>query len=331
MTLGRKVGNKALLWGAVSGLIPDLDMIAGPFLDSVSRMTFHRSFSHSILFALLLAPLLGYLIFRLYKGKEANWWDWTLLAFWSLITHPLLDNFTSYGTQLFWPFSGFRVAYHSISVIDPLYTLPMLAALVALIFLHRTSRKRRVLNYLGIGLSTSYLLFTAVNELYVNSVFARQLDAQDIKYQRILAAPTPLNNILWRGVAESDSGFYEGYYSLFDKSGIIRFEYTPKNHRLIKPYRRDPDIEKLARLTKGFFVISEVGQDLYFNDMRYGRMPGWGKEEGEYIFSFRITVMEPVSGKTLEIRRVRPQIPRDFSMFKTLARRALGYRVKNIQ
>jgi len=206
-----------------------------------------------------------------------------------------------------------------------------LAGLVALIFLHRTSTRRRALNYLGIGLSTSYLLFTAVNELYVNSVFARQLDAQDIKYQRILAAPTPLNNILWRGVAESDSGFYEGYNSLFDKSGIIRFEYTPKNHRLIKPYRRDPDIEKLARLTKGFFVISEVGQDLYFNDMRYGRMPGWGKAEGEYIFSFRITDMEPVSGKTLEIRRVRPQIPRDFSMFKTLARRALGYRVKNIQ
>ena len=134
--LGKKVGNKAILWGAIGGTIPDLDTIPGQFLDTVSRLEIHRGFSHSIVFALLISPLLGWLIHRLYKKKnEATFWGWTQLFFWTIFTHPLLDIFTTWGTQLLWPMD-WRIAIQSIFVIDPLYTLPFLLCLIVVLFLN---------------------------------------------------------------------------------------------------------------------------------------------------------------------------------------------------
>ena len=53
-TIGRKEGNKAILWGVIIGTIPDLDVIVARFFDPVRSLLVHRGFSHSILFILLL-------------------------------------------------------------------------------------------------------------------------------------------------------------------------------------------------------------------------------------------------------------------------------------
>lgn len=324
VTLGKKVGNKAILWGGVAGTIPDLDILSGPFMDSVSRIAFHRGFSHSILFALLFAPVLGYLIYRIYKGREANWWDWSKLAFWSLFTHSILDNFTSYGTQFFWPFSDYRVALNTIFVIDPLYTVPLVISVIAVLFYHRSSQKRQVLNFLGLGVSILYLMFTVVNKLYVNSVFENQLREKNISYQRILSAPTPLNNILWRTVAESPDGYYEGYYSLFDQGKEIELDYFEKNHKLLSGLKHRPKIQKLDWITKGFYTVSKENGDLFLNDMRYGRMNGWAKFEGEFIFSFRIDLTPPKPSNKLYVERERGEFKYDSSAIENFARRVLG-------
>ena len=126
--LGKKIGNKALLFGAIGGTIPDLDVFTGPlfYKNEIDVMLFHRSFMHSILFSVLAAFLLGWLVHKLYNsGKRLHTTtqnDWAKLFFWSLFTHPLLDCFTPYGTQLFAPFSNYRVAFNNIAVADPLYT-----------------------------------------------------------------------------------------------------------------------------------------------------------------------------------------------------------------
>ena len=112
-TLGKKVGNKAMFWGAVAGTIPDLDVIANFFVDNVTANELHRGFSHSILFSILMAPIFGWIIAKLYKNKEADWKDWSKLMFWGLFTHPILDAFTTWGTQLFWPFD-YKVAFNNI-------------------------------------------------------------------------------------------------------------------------------------------------------------------------------------------------------------------------
>ena len=176
--LGKKVGNKAALWGAIAGTIPDLDVLSGLWQTEFESMVSHRGFSHSIFFSLVFAPILGWLIWRIYKRRQASYRDWSLLAFLSLVTHPLLDCFTSWGTQLFWPFSDHRVAWDTIFVADPLYTLPFLTCLIVALFLRRDSKARRNWNRAGLIISCAYLMLTVVNKMTVNRVFTKQLHAK---------------------------------------------------------------------------------------------------------------------------------------------------------
>ena len=183
--LGKKVGNKAILWGAIGGTIPDLDTIPGLFLDTVSRLEIHRGFSHSIVFAILIAPLLGFLIDKIYrKKKESTWWGWTQLMFWAIFTHPLLDIFTTWGTQLLWPLE-WRIAIQSIFVIDPLYTLPFLICLIAVLFIKRKNPKRMKWNRLGLVISSFYLLITVGIKLYVDEVFEEEFNWDEILKKKL--------------------------------------------------------------------------------------------------------------------------------------------------
>lgn len=323
-TLGKKVGNKAILWGAVAGTIPDLDVLAGPFLDTVSRIAFHRGVTHSLSFAILLAPLLAWVIYKMYHGREANWREWTKLFFWGLITHPILDSFTSYGTQFFWPFSDYRVAFSTIFVIDPLYTVPFLMTVIALMFYHRNAPQRKVLNYLGITVSTLYMMFTITNKMYVQHTFQKELQKQNLSYNRIMTSPAPLNNFLWRGVAKSSDGYREGYLSLFDEEKNIHFDHTPANNHLLESLQGYSQIRKLKWITNNFYSISQKNGFLYLNDMRYGRLNGWGKVEGEFVFSFRLVETRKLQSEELYVFRERPSVNIDQNMLTQYAQRVLG-------
>ena len=132
-----------------------MDTAVGAFLGTVARLEIHRGLTHSILFALIVAPILGWLLTRIYKKEDAGWRDWSLLMFLALFTHALLDCFTTWGTQLFWPLD-YRIAWQSIFVIDPVYTVPLLVCVVWLMFKDRKSLARRNLNLIGLTLSTLY-------------------------------------------------------------------------------------------------------------------------------------------------------------------------------
>lgn len=79
--LGKKVGNKAILWGAVAGTIPDLDVLANFLTDTITATELHRGFSHSIFFSIVFAPILGWLVWLLYKKQQATWKEWSWLFF----------------------------------------------------------------------------------------------------------------------------------------------------------------------------------------------------------------------------------------------------------
>jgi inner membrane protein len=321
--LGKQVGNKAVLWGAACGLLPDLDVLAGPFLTDVEKLTFHRGFSHSIVFAILVAPLLAWLVAKIHGRKDANWRDWTKLTFLSIATHPLLDCFTNYGTQLFQPFSNYPVALNTIFIVDPLYTLPLLIGAIAAMFCRRASNRRQLINYLGLGLSSFYLLVTAVNKLYINSVFEAALEKQQIGYQRYFTNPMPLNNILWRGVVETEKGFLEGLYSLLDRDEQVAFRFIEKNHQFIRPFNEHREIEQLVWFSRGYFCISQRDSLLYFNDLRFGKTDLGILPFGEFIFSYRIARAESDPNK-IAVSRVSPNIRISQELFGILLRRAKG-------
>lgn len=322
--LGKKVGNKAILWGAVAGTIPDLDVIFGVFMDPVQRLVFHRGFSHSILFAVLFAPLLGYIVSKIHRREKVGWKDWTLLSFWSIFTHPILDSFTTYGTQLFYPFSNYPVAFNTIFVIDPFYTVPFLGCVIAAMFFKRASSKRRIINWVGIGLSSAYLVLTVVNKLYVDSVIAASLERQGIKYDKFMTTPAPLNNILWRAVVVGKEQAYQGYYSLFDTQREVEFKSVDRNLQLLEPLKNHREIAELVRVTKDFYALMPVEEGVVFNDMRFGQFTFDAAENGNYVFSFQIRESDGQPGRALKINRVDPNIYVDGELLKMLIERIRG-------
>jgi len=273
--LGRKIGNKALLFGAIAGTIPDLDVFIGRLFynNEIDNMLFHRGFMHSILFSVIGAFLFGWLVYILYNsGKRKDTTtlnNWILLFFWALFTHPILDCFTPYGTQLFAPFSNYRVAFNNIAVADPAYTLPFLICMIVLMFYNRQSMKRVQWLRFGIGISSIYMLFTIGNKLYIDSVFKASLAEENIKYLRYSAQPSILNNILWYAIAETETSYKVAYYSLLDESSrFSEWQTLPKTKDIsILDYK---DLKDLAWFSNNYYSVEKTTDSEYlYNDLRY--------------------------------------------------------------
>ena len=184
-TLGKKIGNKAIILGAIAGTLPDLDIITRFFVDDLTASVMHRGFSHSLIFPFIAAPILAWILNKIYsKYQNVSYFDWLKMFFLAIITHPLLDAQTTWGTQLFWPFE-WRIAIENIFIIDPVYTLPFLTLLMLTAFQNRLSRKRKLYNSLGLIISSTYLLATLAFKGIAHYKVAEALEKNNIVYKDI--------------------------------------------------------------------------------------------------------------------------------------------------
>lgn len=330
VVLGRKVGNKAILWGAVAGTIPDLDVLARSLFDPLRANELHRGISHSILFSVAMAPLLGWwvkrhaaslfgvflflvaltfvqsaesplsglfiLLFfavpiawalRNMRGTDpATTREWSWLFFWSLVTHPLLDCHTTWGTQLLWPLP-LRVAYNNIFVVDPLYTLPFLVCVLVAMRHARTDPRRRRINALGIAISSAYMVLTIVLKLIATNNIAGSLARQNITYTELSTRPTPFNAILWSANVDAGDHYLLGYYSLLDTRPEVAFVQVDKDTALLGPWAGNDKVQRLARLTEGNYVVRQRNDTLVFSDLRFGQM-GDPSPDKPFVFSYRL-------------------------------------------
>ncbi|MCK8481171.1 metal-dependent hydrolase [Psychroserpens algicola] len=310
--LGRKIGNKALLFGAIGGTIPDLDVFIGRlfYTNEIDVMLFHRGFMHSILFSVLAAFLLGWLVHKFYDtGKRLESTtrkDWILLFFLALFTHPILDCFTPYGTQLFAPFSNYRVAFNTIAVADPLYTLPFLICIIVLMCYKRQSDKRRFWLKCGIGISSVYMMLTVFNKIYIDNVFQQSLAEKGISYDRFSVQPSILNNILWYGIAETEANYHIAFYSLFDTADTFsEWKTLPKERALTSETYQD--IKDLAWFSNGYYSVEKLDKNDYiYKDLRYPLV----KNKEDYVSVFNLKLFK--IDNRLDMRPFEPQID-DFS------------------
>ncbi|MFD1613730.1 metal-dependent hydrolase [Gelatiniphilus marinus] len=285
--LGKKVGNKAILYGAIAGTIPDLDIFASHFTDTVTSLLIHRGFSHSVLFAVLFAPLFGWLVSLYESFKSYKGWSW--LFFWVFLTHSILDAHTTWGTQLFWPFD-LRLAFKTIFVIDPLYTLPFLVFLILAMSHKRTSKKRRFFNYTGLFISSFYLALTFVLKWNAYTKFENALKNQNIAYQEIDTRPAPLNTILWSANIDTKDAYLLGNYSFFDTQPIT-FESYRKNHELIGNIIDNEKVKKMVSISEGWYTITQKGDKLFYNDLRFGLLNMAPKSQ-DFVFQYEIKTDE---------------------------------------
>lgn len=346
VVLGKKLGNKAMLWGAIAGTIPDLDVYQSLFYDKLTANELHRGFSHSILFSIVFAPLLAWLahtrekwslvgfitlilgypfitidntIARVvlfvvwgvvmffilknsYKHSSTARADWTKLFFWTLVTHPLLDCHTTWGTQLLWPLP-YKLAWNNIFVIDPFYTLPFLVCVAAAMFYHRENKKRAKLTWLGITLSSLYIVWSLGAKYYTYTVFEKSLQNQKISYTRLTTVPTPLNTFLWSATAESDSAYYSGLYSIFDNDKNIIFTKITHRHHLVEYLEEQDVMRRMNYLSKGWYVINTDNPDtLVYNDARFG--PMYVGDKPMYGFGYKMLDVN----STLRVEQQEPDI-----------------------
>jgi membrane-bound metal-dependent hydrolase YbcI (DUF457 family) len=111
----RTLGGRAVVAGAVLGAVPDLDVVAGLF-GPYANWLHHRGVTHSIFFGPIAGPLFGWGLWCFFRWRAPRRGEpetrsspeqlraWIWLSIFALFTHPLIDLFTSYGTQLLAPY-----------------------------------------------------------------------------------------------------------------------------------------------------------------------------------------------------------------------------------
>lgn len=270
--MGRRTAVwKAALWGAIGGTLPDLDAFIDHG-DAILNMTRHRAESHALFILTLAAPVLAWIVSRIHSEAALfkRWW----LALWLvLITHPLLDTMTVYGTQLLQPFTDYPFGVGSIFIIDPLYTLPLIVGVVAALRLKNT----RGLNWnvAGLALSTLYLAWSVGAQQHATQVARAALQQEGIAATSLLVTPAPFNTVLWRLVATTPTQYLEGHYSLLDDSRRIVWSVHPRGAALIEQHKDEPHIARMAAFTHGFYSVSETGGRLFVTDLRMGQEPSY--------------------------------------------------------
>jgi inner membrane protein len=323
---GRQAGKAAPLWGAFLGTLPDLDVLANPFLTEAQSLMWHRGPSHSLLLAALLTPLLALLLARLHRSGPSRW-RWGALVAGVLLTHIGLDCLTTYGTQIFWPFSRLPVIIGTVFIIDPLYTVPLAAGLLISLRWSPSSRARRWANYAGLALSSAYLLVTLVNKAYVSSVFDAALAEQTLPTERVFTKPTAFNNLLWMAIAEDEDGFHVGYYSLLDPDAAVDFRHVPKRYDLLGDAGDNPFVERLRWFSRGYFIARTTpdGQ-LSIQDLRFGRSDLGLTENGKYIFTF--VLQRSDDGTITGFRQDRPDVEFRWALIRRFVERIGGHPVR---
>jgi inner membrane protein len=285
--LGKKIGRKAVVWGAIADTIPDLDVFYGLVTHPVDSLLSHRGFTHSVLFACLASLLLGWLLARWYRRDGIPWTEWALLMALGLFSHLLIDSLTNYGTGLWEPFCHHRFSYTTIFIADPAFTLPMLFAFVLSWFRRIPTLRKINIAQIALIISAVYLSWTVRNRWHFESYFKSELARQKIEVLDQSLCPAPLNNILWGTMARTDSGFYHGYHSLLGLDKPTQFHFIPQQEHLAIEVDSIREYALLRRFAKGYHCISldPAGWPI-FHDLRFGTATGWADTMGGFTFNY---------------------------------------------
>ena len=262
------------------------------------------------LFSLPLAALIARLQGE--WGLFRRWW-WAIWL--ALVTHPLLDAMTVYGTQLALPFSNYPFEVGSIFIIDLLYTLPLLVG-VSWALATRSRQRGQVANAVGLLLSSAYLAWGFAAQQQVAQVARAALAQQGIVVEQLLVTPTPFNTVLWRVVAVAGDDYFEGFYSLLDAQPQVKFDRFPRGMALAGELQGIDGVQRIVAFTQGFYKLEQRGSRLLISDLRMGQEPN-------YTFTFAVAEQHsrPVALARPEQIAMALDIPRSLAW---LWRRALG-------
>jgi len=316
----RGFGKKAMLWGALAQSVPDIDFIASFWMNTSENLLAHRGFTHSILFALLIIPVLALLAERIHRPHNITLKNWFLFFAVEIFVHLLLDGFNNYGTGWLEPFNHYRFSFNAVYVADPFFSIWPGIAFVILLLLNAQSALRKFWWRFGIILPFIYLGYCSINKIKINNDVLEIFKEQKIPLEKYFTTPAPLQNWLWYVVAGNDSGYYVGFRSLFDSKKHIDFQFFPRNDSLLKPIAGHEDLQKLIRFSQGFYTVEKWNDSLVFNDLRFGQIIGWQNPKEKFVFHY---YLQHPNDNELVVQRGR-FAGWDMEVFKNFLRRIKG-------
>ena len=287
----------ALLLGVLSGMAPDLDVLIRSSTDPLLFLEYHRQFSHSLAFApvgaLVCAGLLHRLVRRwpMFRSRKANvprrdaselrFRETYLFCLFGFASHGLLDACTSYGTMLLWPFSDARVAWNVISVIDPLFTVPLLTLLVWGLLGKRPGLARGAMSW-----ALVYLCVGVIQGWRAERAGEALAEARLHEPSRLLVKPSFGNLLVWKVVYAADELFHVDAArvglvpSYFPGTSIPSLDVDRALPWLAAGSRHAADLERFRRFSDGYLAPAPDREDAVI-DMRYSLIPNevdplWG-------------------------------------------------------
>jgi len=265
--------------GFLAGLAPDLDVLIRSSNDPILFLEYHRQFTHSLFFIPFGSLIIALLIFPLVKDSM-SFKTVYVASFLGYATHGLLDACTSYGTQLFWPFSNERVTWNNISIVDPIFTIPVVI-LVALAI----TKKKRIFSFFAIGWIAFYLSLGFVQYERALSAAIELADSRGHNAERLTLKPSFGNLILWKSIYQHEETFYVDAIRTVQSStwclgeSIRIFDYQYHLPDLDKDSQQAKDIERFRWFSQDYLGYEE--EKKLVTDIRYSMIPNqikpmWG-------------------------------------------------------
>jgi inner membrane protein len=288
LILGKQLGRKAMLVGALAKTIPDFDIFYTGLEDPFKYMCHHRGHTHSLLWETLYAFPIAYLFYRLFSKKVSfKRWAWLFLA--CLWGHSLLDVCTNFGTQLFLPVTNHLYSFNNLAIIDIFFTLPMIVLLIIGLCMKNNSSARIQFSRSVLIYCFLYLGFTFGNKVYANRLFEKSLEENKIHYSQSITNPTILNNFLWYGIASNDSMLYIAENSLLFPKEKMEWLSYPRNQYLLENHSDVKNRNALLWFSKGFDLSEQNGDTLNVYSVKFGRTNMTLKDmRGTFGFYYRL-------------------------------------------
>lgn len=260
-----------MLLGAGLGTLPDLDVFID-FGGAIENFTYHRGFSHSLFVLAPFSVLLWLTLRRWWSPVQDDPLRWLAAISLALLTHPLLDAHTAYGTQLFWPLTVPPASWATLFIIDPLYTLPLLVGVLLATFLPGGSWSGTALR-VGLVLSTLYIGWSWAAQSMVRHNAETALTELQLQDAELFITPTPFNTLLWRVVVQTDEGHLEGFDSLVLGEGTMQFEKYASDTQALEGASDLWSVQRLRWFAQDFVKATVENDRLIISDLRMGQEP----------------------------------------------------------
>ena len=327
---GKRMGNRALGWGALFGIAPDLlDSLASPVLSTSGKLAYLCGASHSLLLIVLLSFGLPRWLVPLWKRhkvtrRQAGWF--VGLAW---CAHLLVDSLSVPGVQVLWPCPAGRAGITLLGQGDGLIAVPLVVALVSLAFLRtkKEQAKRRRWWWGGVGLSGGYVALAVLAKWVASTSFAADLARRGTVYERRMESPTPWNLLLWRGLVDRGDEVWVGYRTVFEwHSTPVRWTVYPRDREAFAKVADTREAKRVAAFSNGWWIARPNKTGAWLADLRFGECRLWGERKGMVDTRFRRSWhLEPgAAGDPL--RPIIPQQKNPGDLAKRLLQRTLGQR-----